>query len=306
MALELYQIFLLLIIGAFVGIGMSFVGQTGQGVVMPIVLLLTGNVFLAIAINLLNDLITAGSVSIMYIRKKEFKLRKDIWLLMSIAVVVAFFGVLILFTTPLRNIYGWFIPLFITLLGLVFLIRGFPTTENLKKMIKSLSFKAMRKEPNLNREEFDDLINSKFDAEGQIKGLIPTNSRIYYYLSIGFGAFMGINSGLFGGSSGLIIVLALLLIYGYPLKKGVGTALVLSFLVSGLTFLMYQIIGIAIIAQIFINFEISFYLAIGSITLGITSSFYIQRLSAKIMGRCMGLVIAILGILSLSFYLFVR
>ena len=68
MVLELYQIILLLIVGAFVGIGMSFVGQTGQGVVMPIILLLTGNVFLAIAINLLNDLITAGTVSITYIR----------------------------------------------------------------------------------------------------------------------------------------------------------------------------------------------------------------------------------------------
>ena len=305
MALEIYQIFLLLIIGAFVGIGMSFVGQTGQGLVMPVVLLLTGDVFLAIAINLLNDLMTAGSISIMYIRKKEFKLRKDISLLISIAFLIAFFGVLILFTTSLRNIYGWFIPLFITLMGFVFLIRGFPTTDNLKKMIKSLSFKAMRKELNLKHEEINDLINRKFDAEGQIKGLIPTNSRIYYYLSMGFGAFMGINSGLFGGSSGLIIVLALILIYGYPLKKGVGTALILSFLISGFTFLMYQIIGISLTTQIYVNFEISFYIAIGSVSLGVVSSFFIQNLSAKIMGRCMGLVIASLGVISLIFYVLV-
>lgn len=303
MALELYQILILVGIGSLVGIGMSFVGQTGQGVVLPIVLLFTGNVFLAIAINLLNDLITAGTVSIMYIRKKELKLRKDIWLLISIAIIVAFFGVLILFTTPLRNIYGWFIPLFITLLGLLFLLRGFPTTENLKKIIKNLSFRAMSKEPNLNREEINEMINSKFKTEDQIKGLIPTNSRIYYYLSMGFGAFMGINSGLFGGSSGLIIVLALILIYGYPLKKGVGTALVLSFLVSGVTFFMYQIIGITLITQVFINFEISFYLAIGSIIFGVISSIYIQNLSAKVMGRCIGLVIASLGIISLLFYI---
>ena len=58
MALEIYQILILLSIGALVGISISFIGQTGLGIVLPIILLFTGDVFLAIAINLLNDLIT--------------------------------------------------------------------------------------------------------------------------------------------------------------------------------------------------------------------------------------------------------
>ena len=61
-------------IGLLVGISISFVGQTGQGVVLPIVLLFTGDVFLAIAVNLLNDLITSFIVSIRYIRRKQFKI----------------------------------------------------------------------------------------------------------------------------------------------------------------------------------------------------------------------------------------
>ena len=303
MALELYQIILLLIVGAFVGIGMSFVGQTGQGVVMPIVLLFTGNVFLAIAINLLNDLITAGTVSITYIRAKEFKLRKDTIFLIIIALIIAFGGVLILFSTSLRNIYGWFIPLFITILGIIFLIRGFPTADNLKKIIKNLSMKALSKEPNIDPIEISQTIESKFDSKDQIKGLIPTNSKVYYYLSLGFGAFMGINSGLFGGSSGMIIVIALILIYGYPLKKGVGTALILSVIVSGFTFIIYQALGITILTRIFYNLEISLFLAIGSITFGVLSSLFIQNLSAKVMGRSMGAVIATLGVISLVFYI---
>jgi uncharacterized membrane protein YfcA len=303
MALELYQIILLLIVGAFVGIGMSFVGQTGQGVVMPIVLLFTGDVFLAIAINLLNDLITAGTVSITYIRAKEFKLRKDTVLLIIIALTIAFGGVLILFSTSLRNIYGWFIPLFITILGIIFLIRGFPTADNLKKIIKNLSIKALKKDPNVDLAEISQTIESKFDSKDQIRGLIPTNSKVYYYLSLGFGAFMGINSGLFGGSSGMIIVIALILIYGYPLKKGVGTALILSVLVSGFTFIVYQALGITIISRSFFNLEISLFLAIGSITFGVLSSLFIQNLSAKVMGRSMGAVIASLGIIALAFYL---
>jgi uncharacterized protein len=302
MALELYQIILLLIVGAFVGIGMSFVGQTGQGVVMPIVLLFTGDVFLAIAINLLNDLITAGTVSITYIRAKEFKLRKDTVLLIIIALTIAFGGVLILFSTSLRNIYGWFIPLFITILGIIFLIRGFPTADNLKKIIKNLSIKALKKDPNVDLAEISQTIESKFDSKDQIRGLIPTNSKVYYYLSLGFGAFMGINSGLFGGSSGMIIVIALILIYGYPLKKGVGTALILSVLVSGFTFIVYQALGITIISRSFFNLEISLFLAIGSITFGVLSSLFIKNLSAKVMGRSMGAVIASLGIIALVFY----
>ena len=63
MSLELYQIILLVVIGALVGISISFVGQTGQGVVFPLVFLITGDVFLAIAINVLNDLITFSSPS---------------------------------------------------------------------------------------------------------------------------------------------------------------------------------------------------------------------------------------------------
>ncbi|GAH18065.1 unnamed protein product [marine sediment metagenome] len=91
MALELYQIIILISIGALVGISISFIGQTGLGIVLPIILLFTGDVFLAIAINLLNDLITAAAVSIGYLRKKQFKIRVDIFIIMIIAVFISFF-----------------------------------------------------------------------------------------------------------------------------------------------------------------------------------------------------------------------
>ena len=129
MSLEIYQIIILLLIGALVGISISFVGQTGQGVVLPIVLLLTGDAFLAIAINLLNDLITSVFVSIGYIRKGELEIRKDTFIIIIIAILISLLGVFILLITPIGNIYGWFIPLFIAILGFIFLYRGFPTTE---------------------------------------------------------------------------------------------------------------------------------------------------------------------------------
>jgi uncharacterized membrane protein YfcA len=90
MVLEFYQIVILISIGALVGISISFIGQTGLGIVLPIILLFTGDVFLAIAINLLNDLITSATVSIGYLRKKQFKIRLDIFIIIIIGIVTTF------------------------------------------------------------------------------------------------------------------------------------------------------------------------------------------------------------------------
>ena len=304
MALEIYQITILISIGALVGISVSFIGQTGLGIVLPIILLFTGDVFLAIAINLLNDLITSATVSIGYLRKKQFKIRLDIFLIIIIGIVTTFFGVFILMTTPLGSIYGWFVPIFIMFLGVLFLKRGFPTYESVKKMAQNWARKTVKR--GKSEEELTEL-NKKIDKQltsetDTIKGFISRGSRMYYFLAIGFGIFVGINSGLFGASSGLVFVLALVVIYGYPLKKGVGTALILSMIIGLCTFSFYQIFGITIKGRSFFNFELSFYLAIGSITSGIIASSYIQKLSAKTMGRAVGVVIFVLGALALIFY----
>jgi len=304
MALEVYQIAILISIGALVGISISFIGQTGLGIVLPIILLFTGDVFLAIAINLLNDLITSAAVSVGYLRQKQFKLRVDIFIIIIIAVVISFFGVLTLMTSPLGNIFGWFIPIFTIILGLTFLKRGFPTYESVKKMAKNWAQKTVKKTKreeeisNLNKK-IDEQLTSKTDT---IQGFISRGSRMFYLVSIVFGILIGLNSGLFGGSSGLFFVLALVILYGYPLKKGVGTALILSIIIGLCTLTFYQIFGITIKGRFFFNFELSFYLAIGSIISGIIASTYIQKLSAKTMGRAVGLVILVLGSLALVFY----
>jgi len=304
MPLEYYQIIILISIGALVGISISFIGQTGLGIVLPIVLLFTGDVFLAIAINLLNDLITSTTVSIGYLRKKQFKIRIDIFLIIIIGIVTTFFGVFILMTTPLGSVYGWFIPIFIMCLGLVFLKRGFPTYESVKKMIQNLTRKTMKKAKDEEEQaKIDKTIEEQLGSEANsIQGFISRGSRMYYTLAVGFGLFIGVNSGLFGASSGLVFVLALVIIYGYPLKKGVGTALILSMIISLCTFIFYQIFGFTIKGEFYFDFEISLYLAIGSIITGIIASIYIQKIPAKTMGRVVGLIIFVLGSLSLIFY----
>ena len=304
MNLEIYHMIILIGIGLLVGISISFVGQTGQGVVLPIVLLFTGDIFLAIAVNLLNDLITSFTVSIKYIRRGQFKIKTDIMIIIGIAIVVSIFGVLILMTTPLGKIYGWFIPLFITFLGLFFLKNGFPTTEKVKKMVKNINMKISIRKNNRNHSKTLNNNQQSFsptDME-EFEGYIKKGTRIYYILAVIFGVFVGFNSGLFGGSSGLIFVLALVILYSYPLKKGVGTALVLSVIVGLSTFITYQVLGLMIFNTLFVDLQISLFLAIGSIISGLICSTFIQKMSAVTMGRAIGIVIVILGITSLIVY----
>ena len=304
MNLELYQMFILIGIGFIVGISISFVGQTGQGVVLPIVLLFTGDVFLAIAVNLLNDLITSIFVSIRYIKKKQFKIRTDIFIVIVIAIMVTVFGVFILMTTPLGKIYGWFIPLFITCLGLFFLKNGFPTTEKVRRMVQNINIKISKRKSNDIPGEPHNFNSDNFnESQGEeFTGYIKKGTKIYYSLALFFGVFVGINSGLFGGSSGLIFVLALVILYAYPLKMGVGTALFLSVSVSTATFITYQVFGFLFNGTFYFDLPISLFLAIGSVASGIIASTYVQKISATTMGRGIGIIISILGILSLIMY----
>jgi uncharacterized membrane protein YfcA len=92
------------------------------------------------------------------------------------------------------------------------------------------------------------------------------------------------------------------ILYAYPLKKGVGTALILSIVVSTATFMTYQVFGFLFNGTFYFDLSISLFLAIGSITSGLIASSYIQKISATTMGRGIGIIISVLGILSLIVY----
>jgi uncharacterized membrane protein YfcA len=107
---------------------------------------------------------------------------------------------------------------------------------------------------------------------------------------------------LFGANSGFIITLVLIILYGYPLKKSVGTALLLSMIMCLFTFISYQILGYTIEGRNFFNWEYVLYLGIGSFISGSITSNFVQKLSAKAMGRGMGITMITLGTFSLIFY----
>jgi uncharacterized membrane protein YfcA len=307
LALEITLVIFLILIGALVGISMSFVGQTGQGVVVPLILLITGDVILAITVNLLNDFIAAISVAINYVRKKQFYFSKNIVILLLVSLIFSFVGVLILILTPLSTIFGWFLPVFIIFLGTTIISKGFPTSESLKETVRKISEKLLKRkegdkilEEVENHPEISTITEEIEDIE--IKSIIKPYSKLFFILASVLGIIVGLNSGLFGANSGFIITLVLIILFGYPLKKSVGTALLLSLIMCIFTFTSYQILGFAIQGKLYFNWEFVLYLGIGSFISGLITSTYVQKLSAKAMGRGMGMTMIILGISSLVFY----
>ncbi|MHA1794331.1 MAG: sulfite exporter TauE/SafE family protein [Promethearchaeota archaeon] len=319
MTCEIYSCLLLIGIGALVGISMSFMGQTGQGIVIPVVLLLTSDALLAISISVLNDLITAAAVSTGYVRKKEYLIRKDLVLLVIIAVAGSFIGIYILMTSDLKSLYGWFLPVFIIVFGSSVLKAGFPTSQTIKELVGK-TLKILRKkqypvdsiENNDKHDEADEdgqdiEMNASLSIEplknNTTESLISHGSKLFYLLAVAFGFYVGINSGMFGANSGMILMLAMVIIYGYTLKKSVGTALLVSIVICTITFIFYQVLGVLITGRVYVDLSISLNLAIGAIISGLITSRYIQKLSAKAMGRGVGAIMVILGTISLLFYL---
>ena len=304
MVLEIYHIVLLIIIGAFVGVSMSFVGQTGQGIVVPLILLMTGDVLLAISVNVLNDFIAATSVAINYVRKKQYYLNKNIIILIVIFLISSFFGVLILMTTRLSTIFGWFLPAFIIFLGSTILSKGFPTSETLKEMVHKISQKFLKnKSKYVDSENLEEAPVNRLNTEDEpLENVIKPYSKLFFLLALILGVLVGLNSGMFGANSGFIITLVLIILYGYPLKKSVGTALILSIIMCFFTFSTYQILGYIVKDQLYFNWEFVLYLGIGSFTMGLITSNFVQKLSAKAMGRGMGASMILLGLISLGFY----
>jgi uncharacterized membrane protein YfcA len=288
---------------------MSFVGQTGQGVVVPLILLIKGDVLLAISVNVLNDFIAATSVAINYVRKKQYYLNKNIIILIVISLIASFFSVFLLITTPLSTIFGWLLPAFIIFLGSAILFKGFPTSETLKDMVQKISQKFLKqKKIEVELKEFErapeKFENSLITEDQQIESVIKPYSKLFFLLALVLGIIVGLNSGMFGANSGFIITLVLIILYGYPLKKSVGTALILSIIMCVFTFSTYQILGYIVNDQLYFNWEFVLYLGIGSFSTGLIASNFVQKLSAKAMGRGMGATMILLGSISLVFYFF--
>jgi uncharacterized membrane protein YfcA len=239
-----------------------------------------------------------------YIRHKQYAYHKKLPLFLVIALTASLCGVLVVTSTAIGSNLGWFLPIVFLVIGLFVLRRGFPTSDSLRAMILNMAKKiAMRNGDETRLRELEEEANQGTPIESEIKGIIPESSKVFYIILSCFAVVIGLNSGLTGANSGIWISLLMILVMGYPLKKGVGTALLLSIAMCIFTFTAYQVAGITIDGHAFFNLEITILLALGSMPSGFITAHYIQRLSAKKMGRGMAIVMILLSTITLIIYI---
>lgn len=304
MELELFQIIILILAGCMTGISMSFIGQTGAGVVIPIVVLITGDPLLALSINILNDLIAVVVVSFSYIKRKNIHFNKDYLYFLFISIITSIVCIILLMLTELGNAVSWILPIVFIVLGAFILKNGFPTAKTIRDIVHNIIeklFKNRKTEEEIKKleEEMDEQICE--ESNEIIEGLIPIKSRLYYFAMIIIGVVLGVNSGLFGSAGGVIIAI-LLILFGYPLKKAVGTGLILSIFICLSTLISFQIIGFIFKNKLYFDLTITLYLSIGTILMGFITSNLVQNMSAMAMGRTMGVIMVLLGIITLMMF----
>ncbi len=307
MQLELWQMALLVGIGILVAFSMSFIAQTGQSIVIPVVLLLTGDVFLAIATNALNDLLTSVVVGTSYARAGNviFKKNQAVFLLLaSISIII---GAIIVFTTLIGHALGWFLPILVIGFGIYIILKGFPTPESVKRSVAQLARRLLSGKQMNERTQavLDHLVaaeNVQDDDDRDVIGLLPETSRIYKVVVACISVYVGLNSGLAGANSGVIMAIMLVMLHGFPVKKAVATALIMSIGICGFTVLMYGILGWIVAGKLLFDFGISFFIGLGSVTTGLIVPRFIRKLPVRKFGIGISLASITLGAVALVFF----
>lgn len=110
---------------------------------------------------------------------------------------------------------------------------------------------------------------------------------ILYLLAIGIGVITGGITSLIG-ASGVMILLALIILMSFPLHKAIGT----STLIMAITALS-STIGYA--ARGNINLTFGMFLAIGSILGGVIGSRYANKVNEKTLQRVVGICFMAMG-----------
>jgi len=114
------------------------------------------------------------------------------------------------------------------------------------------------------------------------------NHKNVFLLTFGF--FAGILSGFLGIGIGAIIALVLIFIYEYELHKAIGTSLLIMAVIAGMGTILHALeSGIAL--------EYGMIGGMGAVLGGCIGSFFANRINGNILGRIIGVIILIFGML---------
>lgn len=254
-------------IGIVTGVVTSLIGASGVMVIVPILTMFFHvSTHSAIGTSLFVDVIASITVSYTYFKNGNIEIKSGIWIAVS-SIAGAQLGAL--FASQIKE--GPLSALF----GIVLVISG------IALLIKSYKKQSEPQEPQEKKVRF---------AKGW--------QQIVSSIIIGIG--IGIISGLFGAGGGVMILLALIVILSYPLRKAVGT----STLIMAMTALS-STIGYASRGNI--DLVLGCFLSVGAVIGGILGSRYANKVNEKTLQKvvsicfiCLGVVMTVMEVVKLK------
>jgi len=249
------EIIELILIGVFTGMITGLTGASGVVIVVPLVnLLLDFTIHEAIGTSLIVDTIAPLAISATYYKYGNIDIRSSIWIAvgsMTGAQIGAF-----LVTGISGTSLGSFFGIFMVIMGIVMFKQG------------------------INREAIANRFNSVLKIE-------KTSQKIM--VSILIGLALGIITGVIGAGGGVMILIVLIFVLGFPLQKAIGT----SALIMAITTFSGSI-GYAIHGNI--NVLSGIIIGIGAIVGGIGSARFANRVDEKSLGKVVASIFIILGL----------
>lgn len=262
--IELLIYLFLMILGLLSGSLTGLIGASSVMLVVPFLTIFLGEpVHASIGTSLMVDAIVALLVSFTYYREGNTDLKSGLWLAGG-AIVGSQIGVLIAQGTPETSLKGIF--------AISTIVIGF------FMLLKRSRPKILLEEPEGVQEvEMTGLVQYKDDWR-----------RISLSLVIGVG--LGVVSGLTGAGGGIVFILILTIVMGYPLHLAIGTATLIMALVSASGSIGYAINGD-------INILYGILIGTGAVTGGLICSRFANKINENVLRKIMGIIFVSVGIM---------
>lgn len=245
----------LIIIGLITGGITSLVGASAVTLIVPTLsMLFHVDVHTAIGTSLFVDIVTSIVVSYNYYRKGHVELKSGLWIAVA-SIIGAQIGANIANQTKGITLSGLF--------GVLLIFSGISQLRKAKK----------KNQPSQKK------INFKHQCTEILTAIL-------------IGIIIGIISGIFGAGGGVMILLALVVILGYPMHMAVGT----STLIMAITALSSDL---GYFAHNHINFLYGILLSIGAVIGGILGSKYANKINDQKLAIFLDIFFIIIGVIML-------
>ena len=246
---------IMVLIGLFAGTMIGLSGASGAAIMVSLLYLAVGfSIHESIGITLLANAIASLSVFLVYYRNKNVDFSPCIWLAVG-SIPGSQLGAFVGKLTPETQL-GGILGVAMVLIGILLWKKGVEREELVRKLSRILRIKN------------------------------PITKKL---LSVAVGVWVGIMSGLLGASGGMWFLMVLLL-FGLPLHRSIGSAVLLMSMTAGCATVAHYMYGnVNAIAGIIVG--------LGAMISGNISARFANRSTEKRLMKVIALVISILGIL---------